>query len=62
MLVVIKGTSEEPLFRASDIGTVLELSNIHASIKDFDETEKVINSVYTLGGNQQVTFLTEKGW
>ena len=59
--IVIKGTSEEPLFRASDIGTVLELSNIHASIKDFDETEKVINSVYTLGGNQQVTFLTEKG-
>ena len=60
--IIIKGTCEEPLFRASDIGVVLELSNIHASIKDFNDTEKdVINTIDTIGRNQQVIFLTEKG-
>ena len=52
---IIKGTTENPLFRASDIGNILEMSNIHASLKEFDDTEKVINSIYTPGGNQHVT-------
>jgi prophage antirepressor-like protein len=59
--VVIKGTKTDPLFRASDIGAVLEISNIRTSIMDFDESEKVVHSMNTLGGNQEVTFLTEKG-
>ena len=29
MHITIQGTREEPLFRASDIGTVLEIKNIH---------------------------------
>ena len=53
--IVIKGTPQDPLFRASDIGNILEMSNIHASLKEFDDTEKVINSIYTPGGNQHVT-------
>jgi prophage antirepressor-like protein len=28
---------------------------------DFDESEKVVHSMNTLGGTQEVTFLTEKG-
>jgi prophage antirepressor-like protein len=59
--VVIKGTKTDPLFRASDIGVVLEISNIRTSIMDFDESEKVVHSMNTLDGNQDVTFLTEKG-
>ena len=59
--IVIKGTVTDPLFRASDVGVVLELSNIRATIIDFDESEKVVSIVDTLGGAQQVTFLTEKG-
>jgi len=59
--VVIKGTKTDPLFRASDIGAVLEISNIRTSIMDFDDSEKVVHSMNTLGGNQEVTFLTEKG-
>ena len=43
------------------IGLILELSNINKNIADFDETEKVLTNSETLGGNQQVTFLTEKG-
>ena len=59
--IVIKGTFEEPLFRSSDIGLVLEMSNINKNIIDFDETEKVSIITNTNGGNQLVSFLTEKG-
>jgi prophage antirepressor-like protein len=38
------------------------MTNIRVSIKDYNETErKDVNQTYTLGGNQQTTFLTEKG-
>ena len=59
--IVIKGTYDKPLFRASDIANILEMSNIRATIQHFDNTEKVVNRVDTRGGNQKVTFLTEKG-
>lgn len=59
--IIIKGTINEPLFRASDVGVVLEMGNIRSSINDFDNTEKVIYTIETQGGTQQVTFLTEKG-
>ena len=59
--IIIKGTINDPLFRASDIGVVLEISNIRTSIMDFDDSEKVVHNMNTLGGNQDVTFLTEKG-
>jgi len=57
----ILGTYEEPLFRASDVGEVLEISTIRSVIRDFDDTEKVVHSMHTLGGQQNVNFLTEKG-
>jgi prophage antirepressor-like protein len=59
--IVIKGTYEEPLFRANDIGEILEMSNIRSHVQHFDKSEKVVNTIDTLGGSQQVTFLTEKG-
>ena len=59
--IVIKGTPQDPLFRANDIGTILEISNIRGTIQNFDDTEKVVNIIDTIGGSQQVTFLTEKG-
>ena len=59
--IIIKGTCETPLFRASDIGEILEINNIRSAIQHFDETEKVVHSMNTPGGIQQVTFLTEKG-
>ncbi len=37
------------------------MSNIRATIMEFDDTEKVVNTIDTLGGTQQVSFLTEKG-
>ena len=59
--IVIKGTIDQPLFRASDIGNVLDITNIRTSILDFDDTEKVVHTMNTSGGAQQVSFLTEKG-
>ena len=59
--IVIKGTIEAPLFRASDIALILEISNIRASIKDFNESEKVVQTMTTLGGPQKVLFLTRTG-
>jgi prophage antirepressor-like protein len=60
--ITIKGTSENPLFRASDIGSILEISNIRQTIKDFDNTEKVAVSIAdSIGREQNVSFLTELG-
>jgi prophage antirepressor-like protein len=59
--ITIKGTCEEPLFRASDIGLVLNISNIRTSINDFNESEKITYVLNTTQGEQSVTFLTEKG-
>jgi len=60
--IIIKGTFEEPLFRASDIGAVLEMGNIRTSIADFDETEKDdVHTMDSIGRQQKVSFLTEKG-
>ncbi len=59
--IVIKGTCDEPLFRANDIGEILEMGNIRTTIQHFDKSEKVVHTMDTLGGSQQVTFLTEKG-
>jgi len=60
--IVIKGTYDNPLFRAIDVGEILGISNIRQSIHDFDNTEKdaVITNDAT-GRQQSITFLTEKG-
>ena len=59
--IVIKGTIYEPLFRASDIGEILEISNIRSAIQHFDDTERHVVTTDTSTGPKQVTFLTEKG-
>jgi prophage antirepressor-like protein len=52
---------DKPLFRASEVGKILELKNVRESIKNFDEDEKRLHLVYTPGGCQEVTVLTEMG-
>jgi len=60
--IVIKGTFDKPLFRASDIGEVLEMGNIRTSIQSYDNTDRTeIATVDILGRTQQTTFLTSKG-
>lgn len=57
----IYGTPEEPLFLAKDVATWIDHSNSAVMLQSIDENEKVINNVYTLGGNQDMWFLTEDG-
>ena len=57
----IQGTIDEPLFQANQIGKLLEMTNINKLLSSFDNIEKVITKSSTLGGIQNVTFLTERG-
>uniref|UniRef100_A0A6C0I2U4 Bro-N domain-containing protein n=1 Tax=viral metagenome TaxID=1070528 RepID=A0A6C0I2U4_9ZZZZ len=60
--IIIKGTVTDPLFRASDVGAILDINNIRMSITDFDESEKrAVSTTDSTGRMQEVTFLTEKG-
>ena len=52
---------DEPLFRADEIGNVLEMGNIHSSIANFDTDEAIIHSMEYSSQMRQVTFLTESG-
>jgi prophage antirepressor-like protein len=57
----IIGTPENPLFQATQIAKLLEIRNIHSSICNFDIDEKVLRPTDTLGGPQEIAFLTELG-
>ena len=57
----IQGTIEAPLFQANQIGNLLGIKNIRSHIKDFNDDERGVDTVYTLGGPQEVVFLTELG-
>ena len=59
--IVIKGTVNDPLFRASDVGVVLDIASIRSVIRDYDESEKVVQTMTTPGGPQKVLFLTQTG-
>ena len=49
-------------FKASDIGKALNLSNIRASIQNYDGGEQVVRKAYDLRGcEQDTTFLSSKG-
>ena len=58
---ILRNEDDDPLFRASDIGKVLGIKKIRNSISDFDEIEKVARTVGTLGGDQEMIYLTEQG-
>ena len=59
--IIIKGDYTNPLFRASDIAEILEITSIRKNLQEFDDSEKTIIKIHTNGGEQSVTFLTEKG-
>lgn len=57
----VYGTPQEPLFKAQDVATLINHSNITKMLALVDEDEKGLNQLLTPGGNQQVWFLTENG-
>ena len=60
--IIWEGT--RPMFKANDIGTVLGLVNIHATLQTYDEDEVVLVMYKSRGGHggpQRQTFLTYAG-
>lgn len=53
--------NEKPLFKAADIGKILQIHNIHGSVSNFNMNEKVLRRAMTAGGKQKITFLTRSG-
>jgi prophage antirepressor-like protein len=59
--ITILWENNEPLFKASEIANLLKISNIHSSILNYDDDEKIIRNQETNSGNQDIIFLTEFG-
>lgn len=59
--LTLYGDFENPLFLAKEVAKWIEHSNPRVMLQTVDEDEKVVNNVYTLGGNQETWFLTEDG-
>jgi len=57
----IYGTIDEPLFLAKDVADWLDITNVSQMLNIVDESEKGIYSTYTLGGIQDLWFVTEDG-
>ena len=59
--IKLYGSIESPLFMASEVAEWIEHSNPTMMLRKIDDSEKGLNNVYTLGGNQEKWFLTEDG-
>ena len=60
--IEIYGTYEEPLFKAKDIGDMLEIKNIRKTIERLDDDCKMkLNVTNGYAGNSDTWFLTEDG-
>ena len=57
----IYGTRENPLILAKDVADWIGHTDTSKMVKTVDDDEKVKNIVPTLGGNQEMIFLTEDG-
>lgn len=53
--------NNDPWFVAKDIGDVLELQNIRASVALLDDDEKSVNTIYTPSGEQEMVIINESG-
>lgn len=62
--ITIYGTYENPLFRAKDMGELLDIKNIRDTINKMklrNIIDKVVEDFSTPGGIQNTIFLTEQG-
>jgi prophage antirepressor-like protein len=58
---IIKDNDNKYYFRGSDIAKALEITNIRSSIQNFTDKEKGVRKVDTLGGPQDIIFLSSHG-
>lgn len=59
--IEIYGTFEEPLFKANDIGNLLDIKRIRDTVSKLDGECKTLKVAGTTGGLQDQWFLTEDG-
>jgi prophage antirepressor-like protein len=58
---IIKDEDNKYYFRGSDVAKALEITNIRSSIQNFTYKEKGVRKVDTLGGPQDIIFLSSHG-
>ncbi|PQJ27423.1 BRO-N domain-containing protein [Rubritalea profundi] len=59
--VRVLGTAMEPMFVAKDVCDVLEIKNSRQALARLDDNEKGVTIADTLGGSQEMTYVTESG-
>lgn len=52
---------DAPWFIAQDIGEILGLTNVRATLASFPDNEKGVNTIYTPGGDQEMLTVNEPG-
>lgn len=58
---IIKDEDNKYYFRGSDVAKALEITNIRSSIQNFRSKEKGVRKCDTLGGPQDIIFLSSHG-
>lgn len=51
----------EPWFVAADLVDILDIGRVHDAVRGLDEDERGTDTIRTLGGDQEVTVVTEAG-
>ena len=60
--IQVYGSYEEPLFKAKDIGDLLEIKDIRTTVREFDKDEvHTMPVIDSLGRSQETNMLTEQG-
>ena len=57
----VQGSYDQPLFQANHVGRALGLTNVRKTLQNIPARHKVVTTGYTLGGPQEMVFLTETG-
>ena len=60
-ITIIKEEPNTFLFKATDIGKILDIVNIRSTTQNFDDDEKCVRKAYTVRGDKDMIFLTSRG-
>lgn len=58
---VVYGSTQEPLFLAKDVASIIEHSDVSTMMRTVDEDEKLIQTILVSGQNREVWMVTENG-
>lgn len=58
---MVYGSTQEPLFLAKDVASIIEHSDVSTMMRTVDEDEKLIQTILVSGQNREVWMVTENG-